>query len=203
MCLAEFVATYVTNYKPDDSVCDALPEIDSDTTSTQITFTDGFGKMSQLKQQAVIRFRKYNKDTDSNKWYRAEPMLYYPWFDEQAGLLGSYSSYQAHYRHVLTNESKYTKETIDVDKDGPPEHLWNSIAPSTEEHRLHSIAEGSEQLTEVSQQDLWDNQNNLSQSSSQIRFESPANMQEIPPEQYRRYSVTCANDHSCLTTTYL
>ena len=61
----------------------------------------------------------------------------------------------------------YTKESVDdvdVDEDGPPEHLWNIIAPS-EEHRLHSIAEGTEQLTEVSQQDLQDNQNILSHSS--------------------------------------
>ena len=91
---------------------------------------------------------------------------------------------------VLTNESKYTKEAIDeidVDEDGPPEHLWQSIAPSTEEHRLHSLAEGSEQLTELSQQDLQDNQNILSQSSLHVRFESSANKQEIPPEQYRQY----------------
>ena len=195
MCLAEFAATYVTNYKPDDSMTsDALPDVESDTTSTQITLTDGFGKMSKRKQQAVIRFRKYNKDADPSNWYRAKLMLYYPWFDEQTDLLGGYPSYEAHYRHVcdtvLTNESKYTKEAIDevnVDEDGPPEHLWNSIAPSTEEHRLHSLAEGSEQLTEVSQQDLQDNQNILSQSSLHVRFESSANKQEIPPEQYRQY----------------
>ena len=68
-----------------------------------------------------------------------------------------------------------------------PEHLWNSIAPSTEEHRLHSIAEGTEQLTEVFQQDLQDNQNILSQSSLHVRFESSTNRSEIPPEQYRQY----------------
>ena len=194
MCLAEFAATYVTNYKPDDSMCDALPDTESDTTSTQIILTDGFGKMSKRRQPAVIRFRKFNKDTDSTNWYRAKLMLYYPWFDEQSDLLGGYPSYEAHYRHVcdtvLTNESKYTKEDVDevdVDENGPPEHLWNSIAPSTEEHRLHSLAEGSEQLTELSQQDLQDNQNILSQSSLHIRFESSANKQEIPPQQYRQY----------------
>ena len=193
MCLAEFAATYVTNYKSDD-MCDVLPDIESDTTSTQITLTDGFGKMSKRKQQAVIRFRKYNKDTDSSNWYRAKLMLYYPWFDEQADLLGGYPSYEAHYRHVcdtvLTNESRYTKEAIDeldVDEQGPPEHLWNNIAPSTEEHRLHSIAEGSEQLTEVSQQDLQDNQSILSQSSLHVRFEGSANRPEMKPEQYRQY----------------
>ena len=72
---------------------------------------------------------------------------------------------------------------MDVDENGPPEHLWDNIAPSTEEHRLHSIAEGSEQLTQLSQQDLQDNQNILSESSLHIRFESSAHKQEIPPEQ--------------------
>ena len=100
MCLAEFAATYVVNYKPDDSMCDAIPVLESDTTSTQITLTDGFGKMNKKKQESVIRFRKYNKETDLSNWYRAKLMLYYPWFDEQADLLGGYPSYEAHYRHV-------------------------------------------------------------------------------------------------------
>ena len=58
---------------------------------------------------------------------------------------------------------------------------------STEEQRLHSLAEGSEQLTEVSQQDLQDNQNMLSQSSLHLGFESAANEHEIPAEHYRQY----------------
>ena len=105
-------------------------------------------------------FRKYNKESDPTNWYRAKLMLYYPWFGEQADLLGGYETYEQHYTHVKTivqaNETKYTKAEIDdiqVDEDGPPEHLWNSIARSTEEGRMHSMAEGSEQLTEVSQQD--------------------------------------------------
>ena len=87
--------------------------------------------MNKKKQESVIRFRKYNKETDLSNWYRAKLMLYYPWFDEQADLLGGYPSYEAHYRHVCdtvyTDESKYTKEdidSIDVDENGPPEHLW-------------------------------------------------------------------------------
>ena len=86
-------------------------------TSTQITLTDRFGKMNKRKQQAVIRFRKYNKETDPSNWYRAKLMLCYPWFDEQADLLGQYATYEEHYRHVKTivqtNESKYTKADID------------------------------------------------------------------------------------------
>ena len=61
MCLAEFAATYVVDYKPVDSMCDALPALEHNNTSTQITLTDGFGKMNKRKQEAVIRFRMYNR----------------------------------------------------------------------------------------------------------------------------------------------
>lgn len=37
------------------------------TTSTQIALTDSSGKMNKQKQQAVIRARKYNKETDPSK----------------------------------------------------------------------------------------------------------------------------------------
>ena len=64
MCLAEFAAKYVVKYEHDDGECDALPASESDTTSTQITLTDGFGKMNKRRVEAVIRFRKYNKESD-------------------------------------------------------------------------------------------------------------------------------------------
>ena len=93
---------------------------------------------------------------------------------------------------VYANESKYTKadiEDVDVDQDGPPEHLWSNIAPSTEESRAQSMAEGVETLTEVSQQDLRDNQAILTSGASalHVRFEGASNCQEIPADQYRQY----------------
>lgn len=42
--------------KSDESESDALPAAESDTTSTKITLTHGFGKMNKHKQQTVIRF---------------------------------------------------------------------------------------------------------------------------------------------------
>ena len=95
-------------------------QLQTDITSTQIKLTDGFGKMNKRKREAVIRFRWYNKDAEPSNWYRAKLMLYYPWYDEQADLLGGYSTYEEHYRHVhstaLTNESKYSQaDTDDVD----------------------------------------------------------------------------------------
>ena len=76
MCLAEFAATHVTNYQHrDDSECDALPASENDTTSTQIKLTDGFGKMNKRKQEAVIRFRWYNKDAEPSNWYKTNAIL--------------------------------------------------------------------------------------------------------------------------------
>ena len=44
MCLAEFAATYVTNYQcSNHNECDALPPTDSETVSKTITLTNGFG----------------------------------------------------------------------------------------------------------------------------------------------------------------
>ena len=189
MCLAEFAAKYVVKYERDGGECDALPASESDTTSTQIT---RFGKINKRRVEAVI---KYNKESDPSNWYRAKLMLYYPWYNEQTDLLGGYSSYAEHYKHVSTdvyaNESKYTKadiEDVDVDQDGPPEHLWSNIAPSTEEGRAQSMAEGVEQLTELSQQDLHDNQAILTSGASalHVRFEGASNCQEIPADQYRQ-----------------
>ena len=81
MCLS--LLLHVTNYRPsDNSECDALPVSETDTTSTQIKLTDGFGKMNKRKREAVIRFRRYNKDAEPSSWFRAKLMLYYPWYDE-------------------------------------------------------------------------------------------------------------------------
>ena len=196
MCLAEFAASFAVNYKPsDDSECDALPAPDSETTSSQITLTDGFGEMKRRKHEAVIRFRRYNRVAEPSNWYRAKLMLYYPWYDEQTDLLGGYSSYEEHYRNVhstvLTNEQKYSQSSvddIDIDEDGPPEHLWSQIAPSAEESRTQSMVEGSESLTEVSQEDLNDNADLLTptNSSVHVRFDNAASAQEIPADEYRR-----------------
>ena len=123
-------------------------------------------------------------------------MLYYAWYNEQVDLIGGYSTYEEHYRHVhstvVANESKHSQtdiDDVDIDKDGPPEHLWNYIAPSTEESRSQSLAEGSELLTEVSQEDLRDNANLMISTTTatlHVWFESATNRQEISPEQYRQ-----------------
>ena len=119
-----------------------------------ITLTGGFGKMNKHKREAVIRFRQYNKDAEpSNNWYRTKLMLYFLWYNEDSDLLGGYAIYEENFLHVhaivVANESKYSQtdvEDIEVDEDGPPEHVWADIAPNTEEGRSRAHEKG-EQLT--------------------------------------------------------
>ena len=103
MCLAEFADSTCYNIKDDDDVDnDELPDTDSESsTCTKITLTGGYGQMQERKMPAVIRFRKYNKDSDASNWYRAKLMLYYPWYDEESDLLGGCTSYAEHYELVI------------------------------------------------------------------------------------------------------
>ena len=122
-------------------------------------------------------------------------MLYFPWYSASTDLLGGYSTYEEHYNHVkhiiTANELKYTKADVDsleIDENNFPEHVWNQIAPNTESSRAQSLAEGVEPLTEISQEDL-DHHTNLFTSTTHgslhARFESAANKQQIPADEYR------------------
>ena len=127
------------------------------TASTEITLTDGYGKMKKRQKEAVIRFRRYNFESDPTNWYRAKIM--YRWYNEDDDLLGGFSTYEEHYNNVhgtiSENESKYTSdfvEHIHIDPDCLPEQIWDEIAPSTEDNRPHLLDEGNEVLTEIAQE---------------------------------------------------
>ena len=197
MCLAEFAATFATKYQTQDADTDndVLPHTNVDSTSSQITLTDNYGKMNRRRKEAVIRFRTFNKDSDSSNWFRAKLMLYFPWFNESTDLLGGYSTYEEHYNHVKStitgNEKKYTLADVNsmqIDENNVPEHVWNQIAPNTEAGQAQSLAEGIEPLTELSEEDLEHNANlftSATHGSLHLRLESAANKQEIPTDEYR------------------
>ena len=72
---------------------------------------------------------------------------------------------------MIDNESKYTQDSIDemeFDENQNPEYGWNQLAPSNEESRAQSLAEGSELLTEVSEQDLRGSADIMAPPSSRV-----------------------------------
>ena len=68
-----------------------------------------------------------------------------------------------------------------LDENGTPEHLWGQIAPNTEEARAQAMAEGSEVLIDMYQEDLRENTalQTTTTTSLHARFESASNTQEI------------------------
>ena len=79
-------------------------------------------------------------------------------------MLGDHSTFEEHYRNVhsvvVANENRYMLsniEYIEVDENGPPQHAWDRVSPSTEANRAQCEAEGPETLTELSEQDARDN----------------------------------------------
>ena len=112
MCLAEFAANYCTSHQCSDDTNDVVPDtIESDSTSGTITLLNGFGKMHKRKREAVIRFRRYNKDKEPSSYYCAH-LMYYPWCDEDCDLLSDCGTYVEHYHNVKqvvdTNEAKHS-----------------------------------------------------------------------------------------------
>ena len=117
---------------------DVLPPTETGTEPTQIALTNSYGKMNKRRRQAVIRFKRFNKDYDSNNWFRAKLKLYCPSYNETSDLPGGYATYEQHYNHVkhivTANEQKYTIADIDsteIDENNVSDHACNQIAPNT------------------------------------------------------------------------
>ena len=119
-------------------------------------------------------------------------MLYFPWYNEQSDLLGGCPTYEEHYHNVVSvvvaNEQKFTISNVEdseVDVENRPQHMWDQLAPSTEGSRVRSQEDSEEPLTNTDQQDLTENSRILERGNAIIgRYESAANMKEIPPDEY-------------------
>ena len=194
MCLAKFAATYVVVY-PDEDVNDALPPHESSIiNSRRIKLKNGFGYMNKRKTLAVIRFRRYNEQLEPSNFFGAKLMLYFPWRNEDTDLFSGYPSYRVYYESVssaiLANETKFNQvvhDPLELLEDGPPEHMWPSIAPSAEESRLEALREGVEALTEISQDDTEDNPDHevsVPSADITVRFITAASVVEIPAREY-------------------
>ena len=86
ICFAEFAANDTTDYKDDDD--DVLPEASNRARCPRITLMNNYGTMIKRRNEAKMRFHKYNKDSEPSNWYRSKIMLYFPWRNEDSDLLG-------------------------------------------------------------------------------------------------------------------
>ena len=92
-------------------------------------------------------------------------MLYLPWRNEELDLFCGFDNYQSHYDvvsvEVTVNKQKFS-ENVDIvdqaiednEKNGPPEHVWNLVAPGAEYMNILDQSEGVQVETDVEKEDL-------------------------------------------------
>ncbi|XP_078618327.1 uncharacterized protein LOC144885957 [Branchiostoma floridae x Branchiostoma japonicum] len=214
MSYAEFRATYNTSVgDPPDGETDHIPDVldgpDDNERDDQdgiqrhplvIKLRNNLGNMKRRRQYCIIRFHKEKKDAEER--YRNLLMLYYPWRDEEVDLKAGYPSYKGHYEHVIntvrTNEAMFSinADAIDAAYDdllhnGPPEDIWDSVAPNVEFEQAEQLAEGITVEREMSDEDQHENIDLAPQSTSNhsqelhARFTAELNKVRMDSQEYR------------------
>ena len=212
MCLASFAANYsVSSRETTDNECDHVTNIlddddqeiaDSEDMPKKIHLRDGSGTMTRRRREAVIRFRKFNVEKEQEDFCRAKLMLYLPWRNEQRDLLKDYPDYSTHYKavvdEVMEQESKFTVNLAStysamehMEKYGPPEHVWDDIAPENQHNELADMAEGIELERPMAADDLDANEALIMGPSDGqnrelvARYSAEAEKNTMPPTEYR------------------
>ena len=80
------------------------------TTEKEYPMNDG-SVLKLRKTSQIIRYIRYNKDVDSENYYREQLMLFYPWRKEDCDLKGSHETYESSYREhaerIIANKMPY------------------------------------------------------------------------------------------------
>ena len=203
MCLAEFAANYTADSFSlgDDDGSEHTPNTmdESDDTPRHIIYLkNGIGKMHKRKQEAIIRFHKYNVERDSEKYYRAKLMLYFSWRDEDVDIIGDKGSFFERYTELLEEvvnmEEHYSHNAQTLEQaqqalldGGPPEHAWANVAPEAEHNRLQEEHEGNIDETYMDNIDLEENADLLNQERKSgviLRYETQTDPNLMSNEEY-------------------
>lgn len=109
----------------------------------------------------ICRFHK--EKSEGELIYRNLIMLYYPWRDEEVDLKAGFQSFEDHFEYVedtiRANESVFSQNAEEIDRAfndlermGPPENVWDSVAPNVQYQNAQHEDQGVVEEREVGQQ---------------------------------------------------
>ena len=86
-------------------------------------------------------------------------MLYYPWRNEDIDLKANFESFKEHFQHIQeiirSNEAMFSqnadeiaKAYDDLERRGPPENIWDTVAPNAEYQQAQRQDQGTVTVTE-------------------------------------------------------
>ena len=110
-------------------------------------------KYKKRKVPRIIRYVKYNKKKDPENYFREQLMLFVPWRNEQKDLIGSFDTYEAHYKSVQTslipkrNEYEHHIEELELARQmmEDEQREYDQTAPNAEQENREAEEEGSKE----------------------------------------------------------
>ncbi len=175
LTLAEFVADWRVVYgkasedqkEDDDTVNPEVIENPDAVLPSKLKLKNRLGTISRRRTRAVIRWHKFNKEKEPEKYYRSKLMLYTPWRDEDA-LIGNYILFEDRYtveeEEIKLKEAEFNHNANEIDEayallqqNGPPEHAWEDLAPGTEEGEAAAEEEGIIDERPMTEEDIANN----------------------------------------------
>ena len=101
-----YLATFAVNYnvaqankelmEVEEINANELSETEEYDSCTKITLKDGLGYMHKRKQEAILCVRRYNLQTEPQKYYHSKLILFYSWKNED-DLITGFNSYMESY----------------------------------------------------------------------------------------------------------
>ena len=174
MCLACFSVNYDTTISDESSLENENAENSSQDDKSNlcnrrnetIQLRNNLGIMRKRRREAIFRTHRYNVMKEREKYYHAQLLLYYPW-QHESEVKGEYNTYEEHYNavkeviHHNSQHFEHNAEHLDdafnqLAENGPPESIWDSVAPAIEEENVAARAEGYYAIRNLEDEDLAD-----------------------------------------------
>ena len=125
-CLADYVSLLTIEYPKEkelDEVNDDQIELESETEQTEMDGDTGFQKMKsgmvikKRRNPHVIRYVRFNSETDPENYYRERLLLFLPWRKELVDLKGPYQTYKDAYlavKRAIDNTAHNYEHNVDI-----------------------------------------------------------------------------------------
>jgi DNA replication protein DnaC len=167
-CLADYVSQLDVVFPKENKICNTQKEINDDDynesdcdsdesdvdfneSSTLVTLKNGI-KIRRRKTPKVIRYVRFNVNTDAENHYREKLMLFLPWRDEGVDLLSGADTFETSFnmrksfiKHKI-KEYEHNAEQLDAALQMANEDVsdaYDELAPSVQQTEADDEIEGS------------------------------------------------------------
>ena len=163
LCLAEFATSYrsLSQQRIPDHLHDNDADDDdfSNEPGSVIKLQDGLGFLCKRQQPAILRYHRFNKQKEEDKYFYSKQLLYLPWRNEDREIVNCKEMFKINRITIVENESKFNvcgqaiDSALDILANGNIEEMWNDLEPAT----LQQAGENLE--SNIADEDIQSNTN--------------------------------------------